>query len=57
MTNLQNYIHYSPQVHQPPHNNQPILPLQSTIISHRIPYPQNLQIPTTLHQIITNNPP
>ncbi len=38
-------------------NNQPIVALESTIISHGMPYPQNVEMATTVEQIIRNNSP
>ncbi len=38
MANLQKYIEYS-QIQQARENNQPIVALESTIISHGMPYP------------------
>ncbi|SUK33916.1 Pseudouridine 5-phosphate glycosidase [Staphylococcus aureus] len=41
--NLQKYIEYSREVQQARENNQPIVALESTIISHGMPYPQNVE--------------
>ncbi|MGT0197570.1 pseudouridine-5'-phosphate glycosidase [Staphylococcus aureus] len=48
------YIEYS-KVQQARENNQPIVALESTIISHGMPYPQNVEMATTVEQIIRNN--
>lgn len=55
MANLQKYIEYSREVQQARENNQPIVALESTIISHGMPYPQNVEMATTVEQIIRNN--
>lgn len=55
MANLQKYIEYSREVQQALENNQPIVALESTIISHGMPYPQNVEMATTVEQIIRNN--
>lgn len=55
MANLQKYIEYSREVQQARENNQPIVALESTIISHGMPYPQNVEMVTTVEQIIRNN--
>lgn len=36
-------------------NNQPIVALESTIISHGMPYPQNVEMAKTVEQIIRDN--
>lgn len=48
MANLQKYIEYSREVQQARENNQPIVALESTIISHGMPYPQNVEMVTTV---------
>ncbi len=57
MANLQKYIEYSisSTSKQWRSNNQLIVALESTIISHGMPYPQNVEMATTVEQIIRNN--
>lgn len=52
---MKNYIVYSKEVKQALNNNQPIVALESTIITHGMPYPVNLQMATKVEQIIKDN--
>ena len=36
-------------------NNLPVVALESTIISHGMPYPQNVEMAKTVEQIIRDN--
>ena len=36
-------------------NNQPVVALESTIISHGMPYPKNVEMAKTVEQIIRDN--
>ena len=38
-----------------PKNNSPIVALESTIISHGMPYPQNIEMAKKVEQIIRDN--
>ncbi len=40
---LNNYIVLSPHIQEALHNNLPVVALESTIISHGMPYPKNLE--------------
>lgn len=58
MNNMQNYNQYldiSPEVKQALENNQPVVALESTIISHGMPYPQNLGTALKVEEIIRKN--
>lgn len=48
-------ISYSTEVQQALDNNQPIVALESTIISHGMPYPQNVETARIVEQIIRDN--
>ena len=48
-------ISYSKEVQQALDNNQPIVALESTIISHGMPYPQNVETARIVEQIIRDN--
>ena len=48
---MQNF-RVSPQVEEALKNNRPVVALESTIISHGMPYPQNVQTATTVEQIV-----
>ncbi|OCG00425.1 pseudouridine-5'-phosphate glycosidase [Gilliamella sp. wkB112] len=58
MNNIQNYKQYldiSPEVKLALENNQPVVALESTIISHGMPYPQNLETALKVEEIIRKN--
>jgi len=48
---MQTIFEYSPAVKHALENKQPILALESTIITHGMPYPENYQTATALEQI------
>ncbi|RNF38415.1 pseudouridine-5'-phosphate glycosidase [Planococcus salinus] len=48
-------ITYSAEVKQAMENKQPIVALESTIISHGMPYPQNVETARVVEQIIRDN--
>lgn len=52
---MNSMITYSTEVHQAMDNNQPIVALESTIISHGMPYPQNVETARIVEQIIRDN--
>jgi pseudouridine-5'-phosphate glycosidase len=52
---LQDWLEYSEEVVQAKKDNIPIVALESTIISHGMPYPQNLQTAQEVEQIIRDN--
>ena len=46
------YFKISPQVEEALKNKRPVVALESTIISHGMPYPQNVQTALTVEQIV-----
>lgn len=52
---LKDLIVYSKEVLQAKQNNLPIVALESTIISHGMPYPQNVEMATEVENIIKEN--
>ncbi len=48
---MQNYFDYSPEVRDALDDNKPVLALESTVITHGLPYPQNLETGLALEQI------
>ena len=45
----------SEEVQQALNNNRPVVALESTIISHGMPYPQNVETARTVEQIVRDN--
>ena len=52
---MNQYLSISPQVQQALQQGQPVVALESTIISHGMPYPQNLQTAMRVEQTIRDN--
>ncbi|MDP5273852.1 pseudouridine-5'-phosphate glycosidase [Chengkuizengella axinellae] len=52
---LESFIEYSQEVLEAKKNNRPVVALESTIISHGMPYPQNVETAKTVEQIIREN--
>ncbi|SDI54962.1 pseudouridine-5'-phosphate glycosidase [Planococcus glaciei] len=52
---MNSMITYSTEVQQAMDTNQPIVALESTIISHGMPYPQNVETARIVEQIIRDN--
>ncbi|MGM9927664.1 MAG: pseudouridine-5'-phosphate glycosidase [Bacillus sp. (in: firmicutes)] len=52
---LKNYIEYSQEVLEAKKANKPIVALESTIISHGMPYPQNVETAREVEEIIRRN--
>ncbi|MCK4311736.1 MAG: pseudouridine-5'-phosphate glycosidase, partial [Candidatus Cloacimonetes bacterium] len=50
-----NYLEYSKPVTKALEKNQPIIALESTIISHGLPYPQNIEVAKRLVSIAKDN--
>lgn len=48
-------LSFSPEVKEALAAGKPIVSLESTIISHGMPYPQNVEMATTVEQIIRDN--
>ena len=52
---MKQYIVLSEEVKSAIENNEPVVALESTIISHGMPYPQNVQTAKEVEQIIREN--
>ncbi|SHG01421.1 pseudouridine-5'-phosphate glycosidase [Ornithinibacillus halophilus] len=52
---MKNYIELSSEVQQAKEAGKPIVALESTIISHGMPYPQNVQTAREVEQIVRDN--
>lgn len=52
---MKQYIDFSKEVKQAKAENKPIVALESTIISHGMPYPQNVEMATKVENIIREN--
>ena len=49
------YLDLSPEVKKALENNQPVVALESTIISHGMPYPQNVETALKVEEIVRQN--
>ena len=49
---INHYIKISPEVSEALSNNQPIVALESTIIAHGMPYPQNVETALQVEDIV-----
>ncbi len=52
---MNNLLEIHPEVNEALKNNQPIVALESTIISHGMPYPQNIEMAKQCEKIIRDN--
>lgn len=52
---MENYLEYSQEVQEAMEKELPIVALESTIISHGMPYPQNVEMAKHCEEIIRNN--
>jgi len=52
---MQQFFDYSDEVKHAIQNNNPILAMESTIISHGMPYPHNLETAKTLEKIVRDH--
>ncbi|MCQ2457791.1 MAG: pseudouridine-5'-phosphate glycosidase [Clostridia bacterium] len=52
---LSKYLSVSPEVKEALEENRPVVALESTIISHGMPYPQNVETALTVEKIIREN--
>ncbi|MFP3422184.1 pseudouridine-5'-phosphate glycosidase, partial [Bacillus sp. SIMBA_161] len=52
---MTNVISYSTEVQEAIEQNKPIVALESTIISHGMPYPQNVETAREVEQIVRDN--
>ena len=55
MNNLARYLSVSPEVQEALAANKPVVALESTIISHGMPYPQNVETALNVEKIIREN--
>ena len=55
MNNLSKYLSVSPEVQEALAANKPVVALESTIISHGMPYPQNVETALNVEKIIREN--
>ena len=53
--NLNKYLDVSPEVAEAVKNHKPVVALESTIISHGMPYPQNVETALKVEEIIREN--
>ncbi|MGL4819426.1 MAG: pseudouridine-5'-phosphate glycosidase [Bacilli bacterium] len=52
---MKQYLSYSPEVQEALSNGRPVVALESTIISHGMPYPQNIEMARKVEQIVRDN--
>ncbi|MEX2461689.1 MAG: pseudouridine-5'-phosphate glycosidase [Paenibacillaceae bacterium] len=52
---MNTYLTYTDEVQIALQNNQPVVALETTIISHGMPYPQNIEMAKKVEQIIREN--
>ena len=55
MTDLKKYLKISPEVQKALDEGRPVVALESTIISHGMPYPQNVETALNVEKIIRDN--
>lgn len=55
MSNLKDFLVVSDEVREALEQNKPVVALESTIISHGMPYPQNVETALKVEQIIRDN--
>lgn len=52
---MNSFLEISPEVEQALANNKPVVALESTIISHGMPYPKNMETALQVEQIVRDN--
>ena len=52
---MKSYIQFSEEVENAKQEGKAIVALESTIISHGMPYPQNVQMAKNVEQIVRDN--
>jgi pseudouridine-5'-phosphate glycosidase len=52
---MQQFFDYSPEVKQAIQDRKPILALESTLITHGLPYPQNMEVAKAVEEIARKN--
>lgn len=55
MKNMNEYLSFSPEVREAMEKGKPIVALESTIISHGMPYPKNVETAVAVEQTIRDN--
>ena len=55
MSSINDFLSISPEVQEALDKNMPIVALESTIISHGMPYPQNVETALRVEQTIRDN--
>jgi pseudouridylate synthase len=55
MNQLEKYLDVSPEVKEALASNKPVVALESTIISHGMPYPQNVETALNVEKIVREN--
>ena len=55
MNNMNRYLDVSPEVREALAQGRPVVALESTIISHGMPYPQNVETALNVEQIVRDN--
>ena len=53
--NMNRYLDVAPEVEKALKEGKPVVALESTIISHGMPYPQNVETARNVEQIIRDN--
>src|SRR6185437_4218425 len=53
--NPSTYLTFTDEVKEALANNKPVVALETTIISHGMPYPQNIEMAKKVEQIIRDN--
>ena len=52
---MNEYLHINPEVESALRSNKPVVALESTIISHGMPYPKNVETALRVEQIVRDN--
>ena len=52
---MKNYLDIAPEVAQALAQGKPVVALESTIISHGMPYPQNVEMAANTEQVIRDH--
>lgn len=55
MADINKYLSFSKEVKYAIENNKPIVALESTIISHGMPYPQNVEVAKKCERVVRDN--
>ena len=52
MENLKNYLSVTPEIQEAIDAGKPVVALESTILSHGMPYPENLEFAHKVEEIV-----